>query len=437
MTAPAVGIEALNVYVGLTRISVEELVAGRGLDPARLKNLMMSEKSVGLPCEDPVTNAVNAARPLLDRLPAADRERIEVLVTSTESGVDLSKSVASYVHEYLGLSRQCRLVEVKQACYGATAAVQLAAGYLASGMSPGAKVLVIATDVSLVDDKSGYTEPAMGFGAAAMLLGTQPRVLTLDLGAFGTYGYETMDSARPAPTFDVAEADRSLFTYLDCLENSFRLYQDRVEGADFRQTFDYLAFHTPFAGMVRAAHRKMMRGQAKGTELDADFEHRVGPALRYPSRIGNLCSGSVYSSLASLIDHAEIDDGARVGLYSYGSGCSSEFFSGLVDAVSRQAVREMRISAQLDRRVPLRFEEYTSLLEASLSCLVPERNRTVDLEPYLPFLARAGDRQAGSAQAGSAQAGSTQAGELLLWTGTKDYHRTYEWISPAGGTDDG
>ena len=420
MTAQAVGIEALNIYAGLARISVQDLFAGRGLDPGRRANLMMTEKSVGLPCEDPVTNAVNAARPVLDRLGAADRDRIEVLVTSTESGLDLSKSVASYVHEHLGLSRRCRLVEVKQACYGATAAVQLAAGDLASGMSPGAKVLVIATDVSLVDDKSGYTEPAMGFGAAALLLGTEPRVLTLDLGAFGTHSYETMDSARPAPTFDVAEADRSLFTYLDCLDHCFRAYRDRVDGADFAQTFDYLAFHTPFAGLVRAAHRKMMRDHARGAEVDTDFERRVGPALRYPSRIGNLCSGSVYASLASVIDHEDIDEGARVGLYSYGSGCSSEFFSGVVDASSAQAVREMAIGERLDRRVPLPFEEYTKILDASLSCLVPEQNRTIDTEPFLPLAAQAGMRQ-----------------DLLMWTGIKDYHRTYDWISAPGGTDDG
>jgi len=419
MTIPAVGIEAMNVYAGVARIPVAEIFTGRGLDPSRLKNLMMTDKSVGLPCEDPVTNAVNAARPLIDQLPAADRGRIEVLVTSTESGVDFSKSVASYVHEYLGLSRRCRLIEVKQACYGATAAAQLAAGYLVSGMSHGAKVLVIATDISLVDDRSGYTEPAMGFGAAALLIGTEPRVLTLDLGAFGTYSYETMDSARPAPTFDVAAADRSLFTYLDCLDNCFRAYQDRVDSADFGQTFDYLAFHTPFAGMVRAAHRKMMRDHARGADSAADFEQRVGPSLYYPSRIGNLCSGSVYTALASVIDNAEIDDGARVGMYSYGSGCSSEFFSGVVDAASREAIREMRISERLDRRVTLQFDEYTRLLEGSLSCLVPDRNRTIDSEPFLPLYAKSGERQ-----------------DLLMWTGTKDYHRTYDWISTPGGTDD-
>jgi polyketide biosynthesis 3-hydroxy-3-methylglutaryl-CoA synthase-like enzyme PksG len=408
-----VGIDALNVYCATARISVPALFAGRGLDSSRLENLMMNSRSVGLPCEDPVTNAVNAARPLLNRLPAEEIARIEVLVTSTESGIDYSKSVASYVHEYLGLSRACRVVEVKQACYAATAAVQLAAGYLASGISPGAKVLVTATDVALVDEGAEYAEPAMGTGAAAVLLGDDPRVLTLDLGAFGLHSYETLDSARPGPTFDIADSDRSLFAYLDCLSNSFRVYAERVEGADFADTFDYLAMHTPFAGMVRAAHRKMMREFARphAGRIDDDFARRVAPSLRYPRDVGNLCSGSVYLALASLIDHADLRDGARVGLYSYGSGCSAEFFSGLVDAGSRAAVGSMRIGEQLDARVELDFRGYCDLLADNHACLVPARDRSVDVERYEPILSGYGIRR-----------------DLLVHTGTKDYRRTYEWL---------
>lgn len=56
-------------------------------------------------------------------------------------------------------------------------------------MSPGGKALVVATDVALVDARAGYAEPAMGHGAAALLLSDRPRVLTLDLGAFGTHSY--------------------------------------------------------------------------------------------------------------------------------------------------------------------------------------------------------------------------------------------------------
>lgn len=416
MTAP-VGIQALNVYCGAARISVPALFDARGLDRSRLSNLMMHHRSVGLPCEDPVSNAVNAARPLLDRLPPEQVARIEMLVTSTESGIDYSKSVASYVHEYLGLSRACRLVEVKQACYAATAAVQLAAGYLASGISPGAKVLVIATDVSLVDEGAEYAEPAMGTGAAAVLLSDEPDVLALDLGAFGLHSYETLDSARPAPTFDIADADRSLFAYLDCLSNSFRGYTERVEGADFATTFDYLAMHTPFAGMVRAAHRKMMREFARphAARTEEDFAHRVAPSLVYPSQVGNLCSGSVYLALASLVDNADLGDGARVGLYSYGSGCSAEFFSGVVDAGSRAAVGPMRIGAHLDARVELDFPAYRDLLDANRACLVPARERRIDTEQYTSILD-----------------GYRIPRDLLVYTGTKDYRRTYEWL-PVGG----
>ncbi len=55
-----VGIEALNAYVGQVFIDVRELFQERNLDLKRFDNLMMENKAVGLPCEDPVTNAVNA-----------------------------------------------------------------------------------------------------------------------------------------------------------------------------------------------------------------------------------------------------------------------------------------------------------------------------------------------------------------------------------------
>ncbi len=414
MTGPTVGIRALNVYCGVAQIPVPALFQGRGLDPDRIENLLMRNRSVGLPCEDPVTNAVNAARPLLDRLPPGERDRVEMLVTSTESGVDYSKSVASYVHDHLGLSRNCRLVEVKQACYAATAALQLAAGYIASGMSPGATVLVIATDVSLVDARAEYAEPATGTGGVAILVGADPSVLTIDPGAFGLYSYETLDSARPGPTFDIADADRSLFAYLDCLSNSFRDYTGRVEGADFVGTFDFLAMHTPFAGLVRAAHRKMMRefGGLQATDVDADFARRVAPSLVYPSLVGNLCSGSVYLALASLIDNADMATGARVGMYSYGSGCSSEFFSGLVDAGSAEAMAEMGVAEHLAARCELEFDEYAELSAESHDCLVPEQDRQVDPQRYASVLARSRAQRA-----------------LLVFTGTKDYRRTYEWVT--------
>lgn len=407
-----IGIEALNVYAGLAGIALPELFDGRGLDRARLGNLMMERRSVGLPFEDPVTNAVNSAKALVDALDPVERGRIELLVTSTESGVDYSKSVASYVHEYLGLSRSCRVMEVKQACYAATGAVQIAAGYLASGRSPGAKALVIATDVAVVDEYAEYAEAAAGHGAAAVLLSDSPRIMTIDPGAFGLYSYETLDSARPLPTLDIADADRSLFAYLDCLAHSFADYAERVDGADFAGTFDRLVMHTPFAGLVRAGHRKMMRehGEAQPAAIEADFDRRVAPSLTYPRVVGNLCSGSLYLALASTIDNAPCDRPERVGLFAYGSGCASEFLSGVITPEAGRVLGAQRIGERLAARRDIDFDEYTRLLKETRVCLVPERERRIRTEDWADYLDHA-DRP----------------GELLVLTGVEDYHRRYAW----------
>ncbi|MCU1347048.1 MAG: taF [Acidobacteria bacterium] len=410
---PPVGIEALNVYCGLAQIPVEAMFAGRGLNEERLGNLMMVERSLNLPFEDPVTNAVNAAKPIVDALTPEEKERIEILITSTESGIDYSKSVASYVHDHLGLSRKCRVIEAKQACYAATGAVQMGVAYAASGVSPGAKVLVIATDVSLVDEKVGYTEPVMGAGAAAVLVSDRPRVLTVDLGAFGNYAFETLDSARPAPTFDIADVDGSLFAYLDCLKHAFLAYRDRVDGTDFATTFDFLAMHTPFAGIVKAGHRKMMRefAGADASAIEQDFTQRVLPSLKYGSRVGNLCSGAIYLALASIIDAVQPDSGYRVGMYAYGSGCCSEFFSGVIDQESTAALAEMQIGQHLSDRCEVTFNEYEALLKETLQCLVPQQNRDVDIARWSSILDRRNNPR-----------------PLLALNGVRNYHRKYEWV---------
>ncbi|MER6279609.1 MULTISPECIES: hydroxymethylglutaryl-CoA synthase family protein [Streptomyces] len=412
-TAARFGIEALDVYAGSAAISARAVFDGRGLDARRFDNVASDRRSVALPFEDPVTHAVNAARPLLRRLAPADRDRIELLVTTTESGLDHSKSVASYVHEHLGLPPTCRLLEMKQACYAATAALQLAVGYLAAGLSPGAKVLIVSTDMSLADARAQYAEPVTGTGAVALLVGDRPRVLAADLGAFGVHSFETLDSARPRPDLDIADADRSLMAYLECFSRSFADYRSRVEGADFATTFDLLALHTPFSGMVRAAHRRLMRElyRSPAAAVTEDFERRVAPSLVHPGQTGNLFSGSLYLALASLLDHARLDGPARVGLFSYGSGCSSEFFSGVAGPESAAAVAEARIGARLRARADLDFEEYAALLPENTACLRPEPHRDIDPGRYDALLRRAGDRP-----------------ELLALTGVRDYHRRYAWI---------
>lgn len=411
-----VGLEALGVYGGAAYVDVQELCAHRGLDIQRFENLMMREKSVALPCEDPVSFAVNAARPLVDRLTESDR--IEMIVTCTESGIDFGKSLSTYVHAHLGLQKACRLFEVKQACYSGTAGLQMAVNFILSGTSPGAKALVIATDISrfaLADkgaiEEWAYSEPSSGAGAVAMLVSDTPHLFRIDAGAHGNHAFEVMDTCRPGPDTEAGDADLSLMAYLECCEHAFRDYARRVEGADFRETFQHLAFHTPFGGMVKGAHRHLMRRLCKAPagEVEADFARRMAASLAYGQRVGNTAGASVFLALAGIIDTAGISTPQRVGLFSYGSGCCSEFFSGVVPADAPSRLKEAGIAAGLDARYKLSMAEYDAILGSTDTVRFGTRDTTL-----------APDTMPGIANG----AGTPR----LVLEAIESYHRKYRWI---------
>jgi len=293
------GIEAMNIYCGSAAINVRDLAKRRNLDNERFENLLMMEKTVPMPYEDPVSNAVNSAKPIIDRMSDDEKASIDMVITCTESGLDFGKSLSTYVHHYLELGRNCRLFEMKNACYSGTAGFQMAVNFIFSQVAPGKKVLLICTDITRMSVVEGlselaFAEPSSGSGAVAMIISDNPLILEVDKGANGYYGYEVMDSCRPIPDHEAGNADLSLLSYLDCCENTFKEYQKRVENADYEESFDYLVYHTPFGGMVKGAHRTNMRKfkRAKPAAIETDFQNRVEPSLRYCQRVGNIMGSS-------------------------------------------------------------------------------------------------------------------------------------------------
>ncbi|MCX8131449.1 MAG: hydroxymethylglutaryl-CoA synthase family protein [Clostridia bacterium] len=417
----SVGIEAMNVFGGTAYIDVMQLARHRKIDTKRLENLLMKEKTVALPYEDPITFGVNAAKPLIDSLPEEERDRIELLISCTESGIDFGKSISTYIHKNLGLSRNCRLFELKNACYSGTAGFQMAVNFILSQVSPGAKALVICTDISrfmaveggdaLTEDWS-FAEPSSGAGAVAILVSEKPYVFQVDAGANGYYGYEVMDTCRPIPDSEAGDADLSLLSYLDCCEQAYKEYQRRVTGVDYRNTFQYLAFHTPFGGMVKGAHRTMMRKLLKAmpNEIESDFEERVTPGLTYCQRVGNIMGGTVFLSLASTIDNGRFDSPKRIGCFSYGSGCCSEFYSGVVTAQSQENQRLLGIGKQLDERYQLSMKEYDTLLMSSDAVKFGTRNAKLNLDSVPGALA------------------SSHGKHRLVLEEIREFHREYRWV---------
>ncbi len=398
-----VGIEAMNVFAGSAYIDVEKLARHRKLDMTRFSNLLLKQKTVALPYEDPITFGLNAAKPLVDAMSPEERNRIEMVITCTESAFDFGKSMSTYLHKFLGLNRNCRLFELKNACYSGVAGFQMAVNFVLSQASPRAKALVVATDIvrfmtveggeALTQDWS-FAEPSGGAGAVAMIVSNKPYVFQVDAGANGYYGYEVMDSCRPVPDSEAGDADLSLLSYLDCFEKAFAEYKKRVEGADFATTFGYLAMHTPFGGMVKGAHRDMMRKTAKATpkQIEADFERRIMPGLTYCQRVGNIMGGTTMLSLLSTIEHGDFSVPQRIGCFSYGSGCCSEFFSGMATKEGQARVRAMRIGEHLDKRYELSMEEYDNLLVSNNAVKFGTRNVVLNTD-FIPWARRAQGRE--------------------------------------------
>lgn len=416
------GIEKMNIFGGSAYLDVTELAEYRKLDIPRFSNLMMIDKALALPFEDPVTFGVNAAKPIIDSMTQEEIDQIEMLITCTESGIDFGKSISTYIHDILKLKRNCRMFELKNACYSGVAGLQNAINFILAQTSPQAKALVIATDISryMANEKGGellmggaYAEPSSGAGAVAVLVGEDAKVFQCDVGANGYYGYEVLDTCRPVPDSEVGDPDLSLLSYLDCCEQTFLEYQKRVEEVDYKNTFHYLSYHTPFGGMVKGAHRTMMRkfAHAKPDEINEDFKERVIPGLTYCQRVGNVMGATALLSLASTIDNGEYEQAKRVGCFSYGSGCCSEFFSGIVTKEGKEIQKQFKIAEKLDKRYKLSINEYEDLLVESTKVKFGTRNLEVDLDCF-PGIRRSIESQ----------------GNQLYLKRISEFHREYGWF---------
>ena len=146
-----VGIDSLSFYIPKIHLPIETLAINRGIDPLKLiKGLGLQKMALLDVYQDVVTLAANAAYKLLANNTQIQPSDIAKIYVGTESGVDSSKPVASYV---LGLLEQiygarsfknCDAVDHTFACIGAVDAMQNAIDFVKA--NPNKKAIVIATD---------------------------------------------------------------------------------------------------------------------------------------------------------------------------------------------------------------------------------------------------------------------------------------------------
>lgn len=342
-----VGIDTLAMYTSRYALELATLAKARGMDADKYHvGLGQYVMSVPPPGEDIVTMAANAAQEALRDIDVND---IELFLFATESGIDQSKAAGIYVHGLLGLSSHCRVVELKQACYSGTAALQLGLSFLRD--HPHKKVLIIASDIARYGlETSG--ESSQGCAAIALVLSTNPRILAIEP-EYGVVTENVMDFWRPNYSH-VAYVDGKYSSklYLQMLEKSWQQYT-ALSNRSFQQ-HDYFCYHTPVPRLVEKAHQHLL----KVNQQTQDSAH-LQDSLIYARKIGNSYAASLYVGLASLLDHTQENlVGKRIGFYSYGSGCVAEYFSGVVQPDYRRALHTQYHTDLLSVRQLLTYDEY-------------------------------------------------------------------------------
>jgi len=349
-----VGIDTLAIYTSRYAMDLATLAVSRGLEADKYQSSLGQETmSVPPPGEDIVTMAANAAQEALRDI---DLNEIEMLLFATESGIDQSKAAGIFVHGLLGLPARCRVVELKQACYGATIALQLSLPYLRE--NPDKKILLIASDIARYG--LGTTgESSQGAGAIAMVLSANPRVLAFE-SHYGLVTENVMDFWRPNYLHEaLVEGKYSSKLYLTILERTWNEYQS-LSGRGFLD-HAYYCYHTPVPRLVEKAHQHLLKC-AGYDHLPADIkEKHIQSGLLYNRKMGNSYTASLYVALASLLDNVQDDlCDQRIGFYSYGSGCVAEYFSGVVQPGYKKALHTAYHADLFATREILSYETYVA-----------------------------------------------------------------------------
>ena len=382
-----IGIDDIELATTHHVVRLDDFAAAHDIDPNKYRlGLGQDEFSFPAPDEDIVTMAAAAAAPIVDR---CGTEGIRTLLFATESGTDQSKAAGLAVHSLLGLPAQMRIVEFKEACYSATAALQAAVGIVTR--SPGQRVLVIASDVARYElDSPG--EPTQGAGAVAMLVSANPRLVEIEP-VSGLNSADVDDFWRPNDsTTAIVDGALSVSAYLDSLTGA---WEDlAAQGGPAIDEIDRVLYHQPFTKMAKKAQAHL--AELTGTELNTDIvagdasaaasagagagagaqgpdtgaqgprDTGLATSTLYNRRLGNSYTASLYAGLCSLLDHDEDLAGKRVGLFSYGSGSVGEFLTGRVVAGYERHSRRQAVTEALDARVPLSMADYRELHAAEL-----------------------------------------------------------------------
>lgn len=346
-----------------------------------------------------------------------DPKSIGRLEVGTETLLDKSKSVKSVLMQLFAPHGNTSIegVDTVNACYGGTNALFNAVNWVESSGWDGRDAIVVAGDIALY--AKGNARPTGGAGIVAMLVGPDA-ALVLDEGKRGSYMAHAYDFYKPDLTSEYPYVDGhfSIRCYTEAVDAAYKAYNERekvlaglangVSGEENKKTgverFDYNLFHAPTCKLVEKSYARLIYNDYLANPDAEEFKDvppeikelsyeksvsdksvektfmaiakqrylaRVKPGIYVPTNCGNMYCGSLYSALVSLIGNVDGKEllGKRIGLFSYGSGLASSFFSIRVEKDTSELAEKINLHPRLDAR---RVVEPKVFEEVSKTCIL-------------------------------------------------------------------
>ncbi|MBA4154211.1 hydroxymethylglutaryl-CoA synthase [Flavobacterium sp.] len=439
-----VGIDSISFDIPKIYLPISTLAIHRGIEPEKLtKGLGLQKMSFPDVNQDVVTFAANAALKLIQQEDCNPRTISRIYIGS-ESGVDSSKPIASYVLNLLenklgqGSFRNCDVVDMTFACIGAVDALQNCLDYVR--LNPTKKAIVIATDNAKYDLNS-TGEYTQGAGAIAMLITSNPRILSFSnkvgVSTDGVFDFfkprrylsknQVTNSTENTEWFGVVENEISIYKEQPVFDGQYsnQCYINRIteayehfkkesqQSGKIYQDWSSILMHLPYCFQGRRTfieifskeNPELLTNQLGETEKDKlkaltkspEYLELINQKI-YPSEIasgqvGNIYTGSIFLGLlSSLSYHMQQNTtltNQKVGFIAYGSGSKSKVFEAIISTDWKSQIEKLSLFENLKNCIAIDFETYEKLHKKELEqpILKPKKEFVLDfIEKENPVL---------------------------------------------------
>lgn len=429
-----VGIDSIAFDIPKLHLPIKTLAENRNIEPDKLtKGLGIQKMSFPDVYQDVVTFGANAVYKLIkqENLNPKDIARIYV---GTESGVDASKPIASYITSLLeqklgaGSFNYCDTLDVTFACIGAIDALQNTLDFIR--LNPDKKAIVVATDNAKYDLNS-TGEYTQGAGAIAMLITANPRVLSFSkevgISAQGVFDFfkprrystknEILNTNDNPEWFGILENEIAFYKeqpvfdgqysnqcYINRTTEAYLHYKEITnQTSALYQNWENILMHLPYCFQARRTFVEIYAKEnnltddikviAKSTDYLEFVTKTIFPSEIASGQVGNMYTGSIFlGMLSTLYFHLQNDTelvGKKMGVIAYGSGSKSKVFEAEVASDWKSIIAKTNLFEILDNSTEIDFRTYNELhkKERKQEVLAPKNEFILDyIENENPFL---------------------------------------------------